>query len=95
MNKHIHIRDFDGASHSKLAERARKQGISLSEYLRVELAKLANRPTMAELGERLRQIRGVSLNISSEEIVKIIHDGREERDQQIQDAISSSRAEQN
>jgi antitoxin FitA len=93
MNKHIHIRDFDGASHSKLAERAQKQGISLSEYLRVELAKLAERPTMEELMARLKSLPPV--NISSDEIVKIIHEGREERDQQIIDAISFPRVRQN
>lgn len=87
MNKQIHVRDFDGASYGKLAERARKQGMSLSQYLRIELAELANRPTMEELGERLRKIRGRSLvKISSEEIVKYIHEGREERTQQILDA---------
>lgn len=83
VNKHIHIRDFDGPSHSKLAERARKQGMSLSEYLRLELAKLANRPTMTELGENLRKIRGAGLNISTEEILATIHEGREERTDRI------------
>jgi hypothetical protein len=83
MNKHIHIRDFDGPSHSKLAERARKQGMSLSEYLRFELAKIANRPNVAELGENLRKIRGAGVNISTEENIKTIHEGREERTDRI------------
>lgn len=88
MNKHIHIRDFDGVSHGKLAERARLQGMSLSEYLRQELNKIADRPNMAELGERLRKIRGSGINISSEEIVAAIHEGREERTDQIIAALS-------
>ncbi len=87
MNKHIHIRDFDGTSHGKLAENARLQGMSLSEYLRRELAKIANRPTMAELGANLKKIRGGGLKISSEEIVAAIHEGREERADQIITAI--------
>jgi hypothetical protein len=91
MNKHIHIRDFDGVSHSKLVERARKQGLSLSEYLRLELAKLAERPTMEDIGVNLRKIRGSRLNILREEIVKMIHDGREERTQQVLDAAFSKK----
>jgi hypothetical protein len=83
MNKHIHIRHFDGPSHSKLAERARKQGMSLSEYLRFELAKIANRPTVGELGENLRKIRGAGVNISTEENIQAIHEGREERTDRI------------
>jgi hypothetical protein len=82
MNKHIHIRDFDGASHGKLAERARLQGMSLSEYLRRELAKLANRSTMEEIAEP---------KISSEDIVRFLHEGREEREKQILNAVSESR----
>jgi hypothetical protein len=92
MNKHIHIRDFDGPSHSKLAERARKQGMSLSEYLRIELAKLANRPTIGELGKNLRKIRGAGLNFSTEEIVNTIHDGREERSNQIIDVTFGNKS---
>lgn len=86
MNKHIHIRDFDGVSHGKLVARAHKQGLSLSEYLRLELAKLAERPAIEEIGVNLRKIRGPRLNISREEIVKMIHDGREERTQQVLNA---------
>lgn len=87
MNKQIHIRDFDGASYGKLSARAKKQGMSLSQYLRIELANLANRPTMEELGEKLRKIRRNNpVKVSSEEIVQYIHEGREERTQQILDA---------
>ena len=88
MNKHIHIRDFDGQSHGKLAARARKRGLSLSEFLRVELAKLAERPTMEEIGERLREVRGAGLGISSDDIVEMINEGREERDQDEYRAIN-------
>jgi hypothetical protein len=89
MNKQIHIRDFDGVSHGKLAERARLQGMSLSEYLRRELAKLANRPTAEEIAERIRALPRPKA--SSEEIVKFLHEGREERELQILNAVAESR----
>lgn len=88
MNKHIHIRDFDGPSHSKLAERARKQGMSLSEYLRRELAKLADRATMEEIMEKIKS--SPRPKFSSEEVVKIVNEGREERVDQILRAVGKS-----
>jgi antitoxin FitA len=89
MNTHVQIRDLSAPTLRKLKQRAAKEGISLSAYLRAELEKLAERPTMKELMERIRS--RPPINISNEEIVKIIHEGREARDRQIDDAIGLTR----
>lgn len=42
MNKHVHIRDFDGKAHKRLVNKAEAAGLSLTQYLKNELAALAN-----------------------------------------------------
>ncbi|MDE2385727.1 MAG: hypothetical protein KGO53_14015 [Alphaproteobacteria bacterium] len=76
MNKHIHIRDFDGAAHRKLAERARKQGLSLSSYLRFELARLADRPSMDDVLNRLKKREPMGLSPSAADIIRQDRDSR-------------------
>ena len=49
----IQIREVPAETHDRLASRARSQGMSLSEYLRVELDRIASRPTTAEMLKRV------------------------------------------
>ncbi len=74
MNKQIHVRDIEDQTHSRLVDLANSKGLSLSEYLRIKLTEIANRPTNAELFARLRTREPVHLKPSAEEII------REERD---------------
>lgn len=71
----LYIRDVDEAVAEVLKERARAQGMSLSAYVVAELAKVASRPTNAELAERLRT-RDRSGGPSAQEIVEQLHADR-------------------
>ena len=55
MGKLMQVRDVPENVHRTLKARAAQSGISLSESLRAELARLAALPTPEEVRERLRQ----------------------------------------
>lgn len=72
------IRDLPPEVHAVLVARAEREGQSLQQYLSLELAKLADRPTIAELMAEI-DARSDGLDLSSEEIAYAIHAGRERR----------------
>jgi antitoxin FitA len=76
MNKHIHIRDFDAVLHEKLVQRAQSKHMSLSQYLRNELAQLASRPSLDEVLDRLKKREPVHLNPSAAEMIRADRDSR-------------------
>jgi antitoxin FitA len=53
MAKMIQVRNVPDALHRSLKARAAMAGMSLSDYLLVELREIAERPTLAEFRERL------------------------------------------
>jgi plasmid stability protein len=53
MGTLVQIRDVPDDVHRTLKSRAAASGVSLSEYLRVVLARAAARPTPAELSARI------------------------------------------
>lgn len=55
MGTLVQVRDVPEAVHRTLKARAALKGTSLSEYLRAELELIAQRPTPAELRERLER----------------------------------------
>jgi plasmid stability protein len=66
MSKMVQIRDVPDDLHRTLKARAARAGMSLSDYLLSEIRELAERPTLAELRERLhrRTAADASLNIT-------------------------------
>lgn len=74
MAKMIQLRSVPDALHRKLKARAAMAGMSLSDYLTAELRRVAERPTVEEMRERLSKLEPVS---SSEAIVAAV---RAERD---------------
>ena len=74
MSKMIQLRNVPDALHRRLKARAAVSGMSLSDYLLSEIREIAERPTMAEMAERLRQREPVSVPIDTARLV------REERD---------------
>lgn len=72
----IHIRNFDDDIHAKLVERASSMGLSLSEYLRKELAQIAKRPTNDDIFARLRKLPSINSPISAVDLVREDRDGR-------------------
>lgn len=53
MSKMIQLRNVPDALHRTLKARAAMAGMSLSDYLLAEIKEVAERPTLAELRERL------------------------------------------
>jgi hypothetical protein len=49
----IQVRDVSEEAHRRLKARAALAGMSLSEYLRVELERLASLPTLDEMLDRI------------------------------------------
>jgi plasmid stability protein len=78
----IKIRHVPEELHSQLKSRAASQGLSLSAYLRAELARVAEVPTLAELRrpseqptlaewfERLRRRMPVDPDFSTAEVIR-------------------------
>lgn len=60
----VQIRDVPEDVHRILKARAAESGQSLSEFLRVELAKVATRPTLDEIRRRI-EARGRLTNLDS------------------------------
>ena len=55
MSKMIQIRNVPEALHRTLKARAALAGMTLSDYLLEEIRRTAQRPTLAELRQRLQQ----------------------------------------
>jgi plasmid stability protein len=83
----IQIKNVPPELHARLRERARREGRNLSEYALDALERDLAVPTTREWLERLRQDEPVR-GIASEDIVSLIHEGRDERDEQILRALS-------
>lgn len=56
MGKLVQVRDVPEPVHRTLKARAAQSGVSLSEYLRAELARLAALPTPDEVRARLNAL---------------------------------------
>jgi plasmid stability protein len=55
MSKMIQIRNVPDDLHKALKIRAAKEGLSLSEYLLREVMKVAEKPSLQEVMERIRR----------------------------------------
>jgi hypothetical protein len=70
----VQVRDIPESTVNALKARAAERGLTLTHYLRIELDRLASRPTNAEVVERLaRRSRhgGPSLQETVEEVRRI------------------------
>jgi antitoxin FitA len=76
MPKMIQIRNVPDSLHRTLKARAALSGTSLSEYLLEEIRREAQRPTLQELRERLKQRTSVSPRLTPAEAVRAERDGR-------------------
>ena len=74
MSKMIQLRNVPDTLHRQLKARAAMAGMSLSDYLIAEIKEIAERPTLAEMRDRLRHREPVSAAIDTARLV------REERD---------------
>ena len=71
----LYIRDVSDDVATTLKERAAAAGMSLSAYVNTELAKIAARPTNAQVAARLRA-RDRSSGLTTDEIVAAVQADR-------------------
>ena len=76
MSKMIQLRNVPDVLHRRLKARAAMAGMSLSDYLLSEIKEIAERPTLAEMRERLRQREPVRVELDT---VRILREEREAR----------------
>ena len=70
MSKMIQLRNVPDALHRTLKARAAMAGMSLSDYLLVEIREIAERPTLAELRDRLHTRKATTLPLDTARLVQ-------------------------
>ena len=83
----IQIKNIPDDLHEQLRERARRQGQSLSDYVRKLIELDLALPTTEEWLERIRS-RDPVTEVGPGEVAALIAEGRRERDEQIRSAIT-------
>ena len=76
MSRMIQLRNVPDSLHRTLKAQAALAGMSLSDYLLAEVRRLAERPTIAELRDRLHRRSAVTVTISAAEDVRRERDAR-------------------
>jgi plasmid stability protein len=72
----LQIRNVPDEISRTLKTRAAKKGQSLSEYLLAEVTRIAERPTIEELTERIRLREPVETGTTAAEIIRAERDAR-------------------
>ena len=72
----IQVRDVPDDVHGALTRRARRNGQSLQQYLSAELARLASRPSIEEVFERI-ETRALGRRFSLEQAVESVRADRD------------------
>jgi plasmid stability protein len=76
MSKMIQVRDVPDDVHSTLKSRAAREGMSLSDFLKKELARTAERPTIEEWLDRARQAQPIRSRTSPARAIRELRDSR-------------------
>lgn len=76
MSRMIQVRNVPDHLHRTLKAQAALAGMSLSDFLLAEIRQVAERPTLAELRERLRRRSRVENPASAAEAVRRERDAR-------------------
>lgn len=72
----IQVRDVPDHVHGALKSRAAREGMSLSDFLKKELARVAERPTMQEWLERTQQAEPIRVKRSAAQAIRELRDSR-------------------
>lgn len=76
MSKMIQVRNVPDGVHRILKAQAALAGMSLSDFLLAEIRRVAERPSIAELRERVSRRTGVSVRMPAAEAVRHERDAR-------------------
>ena len=70
----IQVRDVPDQVHHTLKARAARDGMSLSEFIKKELERSVERPTMREWLERTQQARPIPAKRSAAQVLRELRD---------------------
>lgn len=76
MSKMIQIRDVPDQVHSTLKARAARDGMSLSDFIKRELERTVERPTMREWLELTERTRRIPAKRSAAQVVRELRDAQ-------------------
>jgi len=76
MSKMIQVRDVPEQLHGTLKARAAREGMTLSDFLKRELARVAERPTMQEWLERTQQVKPIRARRSAAQVIRELRDSQ-------------------
>jgi antitoxin FitA len=76
MSKMIQVRDVPESVHNTLKSRAAREGMSLSDFIKRELERTAERPTMREWLERTQQTKPISAKRTAAQVIRELRDER-------------------
>ena len=76
MSKMIQVRDVPESVHGTLKSRAAREGISLSDYIKRELERVAERPTMKECLQRTQEAKPIPAKRTAAQIIRELRDER-------------------
>jgi plasmid stability protein len=76
MSKMIQVRDVPDDVHGILKSRAAHEGLSLSDFLKRELKRMAERPTLEDWLDSTRQVKPIAAKRSATQIIRDLRDER-------------------
>jgi antitoxin FitA len=76
MSKMMQVRDVPDKIHNVLKARAAREGMSLSDFIKRELERIATRPSMREWLEGTQQTKPISTKISPVQAIRELRDSR-------------------
>jgi len=76
MSKMIQVRDVPEEVHSTLKARAAREGMSLSDFIKQELERTAQRPTMREWLESAQRAKPIAAARNGAQVVRELRDAR-------------------
>ena len=76
MSKMVQIRDVPDSVHSTLKARAAHEGMSLSDFIKRELERTSERPSMREWLQRTRQTKPISSKLTPAQAIRELRDSR-------------------
>lgn len=76
MAKMIQVRDVPDEVHRTLGNRAAREGLSLTDFIKRELERIAERPSMQEWLDRTRETKSTHGKPSAAELIREMRDSR-------------------
>lgn len=72
----IQVRDVPESVHGTLKSRAAREGMSLSDFIKRELERVAERPTMQEWLERTHRAKPIPTKRTAAQVIRELRDER-------------------